>query len=152
MTSDAYREQLTRYAQLMRIEIAPDAHELQALLLRIQKLAVPIRVNFPERQNPLLGDAMQLIVARFMIDVALTATMIRPFLEKSRDIATCWGVAVEVRDAPTGMTNLEPRAEYHASLQMCLPAHALDLESFAWIINQIVCAYIDLMGVQPLRA
>ena len=152
MTSDAYREQLTRYAHLMRIEITPDGHALQALLLRIQKLAVPVRVNFPERQNPLLGDAMQLIVARFMIDVALTAAMIRPFLEKSRDIATCWGVAVEVRDAPTGMTNLEPRAEYHASLQMCLPAHALDLESFAWIINQIVCAYIDLMGVQPLRA
>ncbi len=152
MTSDAYRDQLTRYAELMRIDIAPDGRESPALLLRIQKLTVPIRVNFPQRQNPLLGNTMQLIVAQFMIDVALTAAMIRPFLEKSRDIATCWGVAVEVRDAPTGMTNLEPRAEYHASLQMSLPAHTVDLESFAWIINQIVCAYIDLMGVQPQRA
>ena len=49
------------------------------------------------------------------------------------------------------MTNFEPLAEYHADLRVTLPARAVDLETFAWLINQMVCAYVDLMGapVQP---
>jgi len=146
MPADVYREQITRYAQLLNLdtERSPDHPEL--VQLSVTRLPPPILVYFTERENPLLSKGMQVMVAQFVIHLALTQTMVRGFIEKSRDIATCWGVAVEVRDAPESMTNLEPLAEYHADLRVTLPARSVDLETFAWLVNQMVCAYVDLMG------
>ena len=146
MPTDVYCDQISRYAQLLNLRTdTPDDHP-EMVQLNIARMPAPILVHFTERENPLLAKGMQVIVAQFVIHLALTQTMVRGFLEKSRDIATCWGVAVEVRDAPESMTNMEPLAQYHADLRVTLPARSVDLETFAWLVNQMVCAYVDLMG------
>ena len=148
MSTDAYRDQIARYARLLNIRAVVCDESSDVLELTVTRLPARILVQFGTRVNPLLGKGMEVGVAEFVIHVALTQEMVRPFVERSRDITTCWGVAVQVRDAPTAMTNLDPRAGYHAELRITLPARAVDLEAFAWIINQLVCAYIDLMGVR----
>ncbi len=152
MNTDAYSDQIVRYARLLNIPTEASDPKQPGLKLSIKRLPVPIVVAFCDGKNPVLGKGMHVVVAQFAIHMALTSSMARPFIEKSRDIATCWGVAVEVRDAPRTMTNLEPLAEYHANLRVTLPAQAVDLETFAWIVNQMVCAYVDLMGAPVSRA
>ncbi len=152
MSADVYRDDISRYAQLLSISADTPHDHPEMVQLTISRMPAPILVYFAERENPLLAKGLLVTVAQFVIHMALTQPMVREFLEKSRDIATCWGVAVEVRDAPESMTNLEPLAEYHADLRVTLPARSVDLETFAWLVNQMVCAYVDLMGVPVQRS